>query len=115
MIGKVISGGSFSGTVGYVMKEQSRVLEARGVEPPGVREMVEDFEDQARLNPRLRQNVGHISLSFSPEDAPKLTDERMTQIAREYRQKMGITDTIPFGAAPRPIPSPLPPGLQSRR
>ena len=93
MIGKVISGGSFGGTVGYVMKEQSRVLEARGVEPPGVREMVEDFEDQARLNPRLRQNVGHISLSFSPEDTPKLTDERMTQIAREYMQKMGITDT----------------------
>ena len=86
MIGKVISGGSFGGTVGYVMKEQSRVLEARGVEPPGVREMVEDFEDQARLNPRLQQNVGHISLSFSPEDAPKLTDERMTQIAREYMQ-----------------------------
>lgn len=93
MIGKVISGGSFGGTVGYVMKEQSRVLEARGVGPPGVREMVEDFEDQARLNPRLQQNVGHISLSFSPEDAPMLTDERMTQIAREYMQKMGITDT----------------------
>ena len=93
MIGKVISGGSFGGTVGYVMKEQSRVLEARGIEPPGVREMVEDFEDQARLNPRLRQNVGHISLSFSPEDAPKLTDERMTQIAKEYMQKMGISDT----------------------
>ena len=69
------------------------MLEARGVEPPGVREMVEDFEDQARRNPRLQQNVGHISLSFSPEDAPKLTDERMTQIAREYMQKMGITDT----------------------
>ena len=69
------------------------MLEARGVEPPVVREMVEDFEDQARLNPRLKQNVGHISLSFSPEDAPKLTDERMTQIAREYMQKMGITDT----------------------
>ena len=69
------------------------MLEARGVEPPGVREMVEDFEDQARLNPRLQQNVGHISLSFSPEDAPKLTDKRMTQIAKEYMQKMGITDT----------------------
>ena len=93
MIGKVISAGSFGGTVGYVMKEQSRVLEARGVEPPGVREMVEDFEDQARLNPRLKQNVGHISLSFSPEDAPRMTDPLMTQIAKEYMQKMGITDT----------------------
>ena len=93
MIGKVISAGSFGGTVGYVMKEQSRVLKARGVEPPGVREMVEDFEDQARLNPRLKQNVGHISLSFSPEDAPRMTDPLMTQIAKEYMQKMGITDT----------------------
>ena len=93
MIGKVISGGSFGGTVGYVMKEQSRVLEARGVEPPGVREMVEDFEDQARLNPRLRQNVGHISLSFSPEDAPRMTDTLMTQIAKEYMQRMGIVNT----------------------
>ena len=92
------------------------MLEARGVEPPGVREMVEDFEDQARLNSPVCQNVGHISLSFSPEDAPKLTDERMTQIAREYMQKMGITDTqYLFGAAPRPAPSPLPSGLQSRR
>ena len=69
------------------------MLEARGVEPPGGRAMGEGFEDQARLNPRLQQNVGHISLSFSPKDAPKLTDERMTQIAREYMQKMGITDT----------------------
>lgn len=82
------------------------MLEARGVEPPGVREMVEDFEDQARLNPRLQQNVGHISLSFSPEDAPKLTDERMTQIAREYMQKMGITDTqyLWCGTSTSPIP-----------
>lgn len=93
MIGKVISGGSFGGTVGYVMKEQSRVLEARGVGPPGVREMVEDFEDQARLNPRLKQNVGHISLSFSPEDAPRMTDTLMTQIAKEYMQRMGIVNT----------------------
>lgn len=69
------------------------MLEARGVEPSGVREMVEDFEDQARLNPRLQQNVGHISLSFSPEDAPRMTDPLMTQIAKEYMQKMGITDT----------------------
>lgn len=82
------------------------MLEARGVEPSGVREMVEDFEDQARLNPRLKQNVGHISLSFSPEDTPKLTDERMTQIAREYMQKMGITDTqyLWFGISTSPIP-----------
>ena len=93
MVGKVISGSSFSGTVGYVMKEESRILEAEGIMPPEVKDMVQDFKDQTLLNPRLKNTVGHISLSFSPEDAPKLTDERMTQIAREYMQKMGITDT----------------------
>ena len=93
MIGKVISGSSFSGTVGYVMKEESRILEAEGVMPPEVKDMVQDFKDQTLLNPRLKNNVGHISLSFSPKDAPRMTDALMTQIAKEYMQKMGITDT----------------------
>ena len=93
MIGKVISGSSFSGTVGYVMKEESRILEAEGVMPPEVKDMAQNFKDQTLLNPRLKNNVGHISLSFSSKDAPRMTDALMTQIAKEYMQKMGITDT----------------------
>ena len=93
MVGKVISASSFSGTVGYVMKEESRILEAEGIMPPEVKDMVQDFKDQTMLNPRLKNTVGHISLSFSPKDAPRMTDALMTQIAKEYMQKMGITDT----------------------
>ena len=93
MVGKVISGSSFSGTVGYVMKEESRILEAEGIMPPEVKDMVQDFKDQTLLNPRLKNTVGHISLSFSPKDAPRMTDALMTQIAKEYMQKMCITDT----------------------
>ena len=93
MVGKVIFASSFSGTVGYVMKEESRILEAEGVMPPEVKDMVQDFKDQTLLNPRLKNTVGHISLSFSPKDAPRMTDTLMTQIAKEYMQKMGITDT----------------------
>ena len=93
MIGKIISGSSFSGTVGYVMKEKSRILEAEGIVPPDAKRMAEDFNDQTLLNPRLKNTVGHISLSFSPKDAPRMTDALMTQIAKEYMQKMGITDT----------------------
>lgn len=93
MIGKIIAGTSFVGAVGYVIKEQSRILAAEGITPPDVREMVQDFKDQTLLNPRLRNAVGHISLSFSPKDAPRMTDALMTQIAKEYMQKMGITDT----------------------
>ena len=93
MVGKVISASSFSGTVGYVMKEESRILEAEGVMPLEVKDMVQDFKDQTLLNPRLKNTVGHISLSFSPKDAPRMTDALMTQIAKEYMQKMCITDT----------------------
>lgn len=93
MIGKIIAGSSFAGTVGYVIKEQSRVLDAEGVTPPDVREMVQDFKDQTLLNPRIKNAVGHISLSFSSKDTPRMTDALMTQIAKEYMQRMGITDT----------------------
>ena len=93
MIGKIIAGSSFAGTVGYVVKKQSRILAAEGVTPPNVREMVQDFKDQTLLNPRLRNAVGHISLSFSSKDAPCMTDALMTQIAQEYMQKMNITNT----------------------
>lgn len=93
MIGKIIAGSSFAGTVGYVIKEQSRVLDAEGVTPPNVQEMVQDFKDQTLLNPRIKNAIGHISLSFSSKDAPRMTDTLMTQIAKEYMQHMGITDT----------------------
>ena len=75
------------------MKEESRILEAEGIVPPDAKRMAEDFKDQTLLNPRLKNTVGHISLSFSPKDAPRMTDALMTQIAKEYMQKMGITDT----------------------
>ncbi len=93
MIGKIIAGTSFAGTVGYVIKEQSRILNAEGVTPPDIREMVQDFKDQTLLNPRLRNTVGHISLSFSPKDTSRMTDALMTQIVKEYILRMGITDT----------------------
>ncbi len=93
MIGKIIAGSSFAGTVGYVIKEQSRILAAEGVTPPNVREMVRDFKDQTLLNPRIKNTVGHISLSFSSKDATRMTDALMLDIAKEYMQRMGITDT----------------------
>lgn len=121
MIGKIISCSSFAGTVGYVMNrhrpegggvhraepavgeagadqakrgnELCRILAAEGIVPPEVRDMVRDFKDQALLNPRLKNAVGHVSLSFSPKDADKLTDAKMTEIAKEYMERMGIRDT----------------------
>ena len=93
MIGKIIAGSSFAETVGYIMKKQSRILDAERVTPPDIREMVQDFKDQTLLNPRIKNAVGHISLSFSPKDSVRMTDALMLDIAKEYMQCMGITDT----------------------
>lgn len=93
MIGKIIAGRSFAHSVGYVMKRDATVLDAEGVSPPSVKDIVRDFMDQAMLNPRVKNTVGHISLSFSDKDKAKLTDKAMTDIAKEYMEKMGITDT----------------------
>ena len=93
MIGKIIAGSSFAGTVGYVMKQDATVLDAEGVTPPDVADMIRDFQDQTLLNPRVKNTVGHISLSFSEQDKDKLTDKTMTEIAREYMRKMGIENT----------------------
>lgn len=93
VIGKIIAGSSFGATVDYVMKEQSRILGFEGIEPPGVSDMARDFKDQTLLNPRIKNAVGHISLSFSPKDADRLTDPVMAQIAREYMERMEIRNT----------------------
>ena len=50
-------------------------------------------EYQRQMNPRISKPVGHIALSFLPEDKDKLTDEMMTKIAREYMELMGIKNT----------------------
>jgi len=93
MIGKVIGGKSFTGTVGYVMKKDAVLLESDGITPPNVKDMVQDFQDQTLLNPRVKNVVGHISISFSERDKAKLTDDFMRSIAKEYMQKMGIDNT----------------------
>lgn len=93
MIGKIIAGSSFGATVGYITKQQSRILGFEGIEPPSVQDVVRDFKDQMLLNPQIKNAVGHISLSFSEKDADRLTDPVMAQIAREYMERMGIRNT----------------------
>lgn len=75
------------------MKQDATVLDSEGVTPPEVADMVRDFQDQTMLNTRVKNTVGHISLSFSEQDKAKLTDKAMTEIAREYMQKMGVENT----------------------
>ena len=94
MIAKIVKGSSFKGCVQYVTgKDNATVLASDGVLLGSVSEIADSFEYQRLLNPRCSKPVGHIALSFKPEDKDRLTDEMMTKIAREYMELMGIRDT----------------------
>ena len=94
MIGKLKKGSSFAGCIRYVTgKDEAKILASDGVLLGTNTEMTQSFELQRQLNPRIKKPVGHIALSFKPEDKPRLTDEFMAKIALEYIQMMGITDT----------------------
>lgn len=95
MIGKLTKGTSFGGCVRYVLKEEkARLLEAVGVEG-SPEQIAEQFELQSLLNDKVKNVVGHTSLSFSPEDSLRLRndDALMLKIAREYMERMGIQNT----------------------
>ena len=94
MIGKLKKGTSFGGCIRYVTgKDEAKILASDGVLLGTNTEMAQSFELQRQLNPRIKKPVGHIALSFKPEDKPRLTDDFMAKIALEYMQMMGIKDT----------------------
>ena len=85
---------SFSRCVHYVTgKEDARILASDGVLLTTTQDIIDSFEFQRQKNPKISKPVGHIALSFLPEDKEKLTDEMMTKIAKEYMDLMGIKDT----------------------
>ncbi|MDQ2719448.1 MAG: relaxase/mobilization nuclease domain-containing protein [Bacteroidota bacterium] len=93
MISKVITGKTFYGTCRYICMDQKRalVLEAEGVRGHNYKLMAADFDMQRELRPTLGIAVFHGILSFYPGE--KIEDIVMTEIAREYLQKLGITNT----------------------
>ena len=56
-------------------------------------DLAHQFDSQAAMNDRIVRTTGHVSLSFSPADLPKLDDESMVKYAEEYMERMGIVDT----------------------
>ena len=95
MIAKIMKGSSFKGVINYILdpKKGTELIESLGVRTDGINHIVQSFIDQTELNPRVSKVVGHISLSFSAQDSPKLSNEWVVKVAREYMEKMGIKDT----------------------
>lgn len=95
MMAKIVKGSGARGIVDYILdsKKQATLIDCQGVLLNDNASIARSFIAQSRLNPRVDKFIGHISLSFSKQDLPRLTDELMIQISREYMEKMGICDT----------------------
>lgn len=59
----------------------------------GRKAMADDIARPSRQRKPIKDPVGHISLDFHPDDAPKMTDELMTEVAQDYMKQMGLTNT----------------------
>lgn len=94
MIGKPITGKSFGGCVRYVVdKKDAVILDANGVRMQNANSITQDFNQQRKTRPGLGKAVGHLVLSWSNEDLPKLSDQIMVERAKEYMEKMNIRNT----------------------
>lgn len=95
MIAKIVTGKSFGGAVRYLLEKSghARMIDSDGVELSDIRSLIGSFNFQRKARPEKAEVVGHISLSFHTDDTPRLTDEFMAGLAREYMQHMGITNT----------------------
>ena len=98
MIGSITKGSSFSGCVEYALalkeeNKEARLLYSEGLLTDTPKDIVDGFECQRHLNSRVQHWCGHISLSYSPEDSARLSDEAMVKLALEYMEKMGIKNT----------------------
>ena len=93
MIAKNIKGKSFKGCVSYVMNDTAELLETEGVLARTTEEMIRSFAVQRSGRKEIKQPVGHIPISFAPEDKARMTDDFMLQLAKEYMQEMGIKNT----------------------
>jgi len=93
MIAKNIKGKSFKGCVSYVMNDTAKLLEAEGVLAISKQDIIRSFAMQRFGRKEVKQPVGHIPLSFAPEDKARMTDDFMVQLAKEYMEEMDIRNT----------------------
>lgn len=94
MTAKILMRQSFSRTTNYVFKDgRSEVIASRGILETDHLSAASSFNIQAMLHPGVKWPVGHICISFHPDDAPMLTNDLMVELCEAWMKGMGISDT----------------------
>ncbi len=92
---KIVKGSDFKGVVDYILDKNkgTRIVARDGLFMENKDTIAMSFDIQSQMNVKVAKPVGHIALSFSKEDEPRLTDYAMASIALEYMERMGIRNT----------------------
>lgn len=95
MMAKIVHGSNFKGVVDYILDKNKEVqlVAHEGLFMENKDTIAMSFNIQSQMNGKVAKPVGHIALSFSKEDEPRLTNRVMAGIALEYMERMGIRDT----------------------
>ena len=95
MMAKIVKGSDFKGVVDYILDKDknAQVVAYEGLFMENRDTIAMSFNAQSRMNSKVTKPVGHIALSFSKEDEPRLTNRVMAGIALEYMERMGIRNT----------------------
>lgn len=92
---KIVKGSDFKGVVNYILDKDknTQVVAFEGLFMENKETIAMGFNVQCQMNGKVTKPVGHIALSFSKEDEPRLTNRLMAGIALEYMERMGIKNT----------------------
>lgn len=95
MMAKIVHGSNFKGVVDYILDKDKgvQIVAHEGLFMENKDTIAMSFNIQSQMNGKVTKPVGHIALSFSKEDEPRLTNRVMSGIALEYMERMGIRDT----------------------
>ena len=92
---KIVKGSDFKGVVDYILDKNkgTKTVACDGLFMENKDTIDMSFNVQSQMNIKVAKPVGHIALSFSKEDEPRLTDRAMAGIALDYMERMGIRNT----------------------
>jgi Relaxase/Mobilisation nuclease domain len=101
MIGKINpAGASFKSAVEYNIRardtqerKDNAVVLCSNMGTLNPKELIEDFQEQTKLNSKVQKPVFHTFLSFHKDDTDKLDKVVLMRIVKEYAKEMRLTNT----------------------
>jgi transketolase C-terminal domain/subunit len=85
MTAKILTRQSFSRATNYVFKDgRSVVIDSKGIMAADPLSAAASFKVQAMLRPEIKSPVGHICISFHPNDTERMTNDLMVELCEAY-------------------------------